>query len=50
MADRVLPVLRLAVLCEDVEEDGSGRPAVLAFPVHTIRFSPERNASTARPC
>ena len=37
---RVLPVLRLAVLCEEVEEDGSGRPAILAFPVHTIRFPP----------
>jgi hypothetical protein len=32
--------LRLAVLCEDVELDGSGRPANLAFPVHTIRFPP----------
>jgi hypothetical protein len=38
--ERKLPVLRLAVLCEDVEEDGSGRPAILAFPVHTIQFPP----------
>ena len=37
---RVPPILRLAVLCEDVELDGAGRPALLAFPVHTVRFPP----------
>lgn len=40
MAARVVPTLRLAVLCEDIEFDGSGRPALLAFPVHTLRFPP----------
>jgi hypothetical protein len=35
---RVAPFLRLAILCQEVEEDGSGRPANLAFPVHTLRF------------
>lgn len=39
-AERQLPVLRLAVLCEDVEEDGAGRPFRLVGPVHTLRFSP----------
>jgi hypothetical protein len=38
--ERKLPLLRLAVLCEDVEEDGSERPAILMFPVHTLRFPP----------
>lgn len=37
---RQVPVLRLAVLCEEVVEDGTERPAVLRFPVHTIRFPP----------
>lgn len=36
--ERQLPILRLAVLCEDVEEDGTERPAILRFPVHTLRF------------
>ena len=35
---RLLPILRLAVLCEDVEEDGSGRPYRLVVPVHTVMF------------
>ncbi len=38
--ERKLPTLRLAVLCEDVEEDGTERPAILRFPVHTLRFPP----------
>ncbi|MBP3958548.1 hypothetical protein J8F10_25140 [Gemmata sp. G18] len=37
---RKLPILRLAVLCEDVEEDGTERPAIIRFPVHTLRFPP----------
>ena len=37
---RKLPILRLAVLCEDVEPDGNDRPAILYFPVHTLRFPP----------
>jgi hypothetical protein len=37
---RVPPILRLAVLCEDVEEDGAGRPFRLVVPVHTLRFAP----------
>jgi len=41
MAHRVVPTLRLAVLCEDVEFDGNGRPALFAFPVHTMQFPPE---------
>lgn len=40
MAGGMLPVLRLAVLCEEVEEDGEGRPYRLTVPVHTIRFPP----------
>jgi hypothetical protein len=39
--DGEIPVLRLAVLCEDVEEDGNGRPYRLTVPVHTIRFPPD---------
>lgn len=38
--ERRLPLLRSAVLCEEVDEDGSGRPAILRFPVHTLRFPP----------
>ncbi len=45
---RVLPRLRLAVLCEDVEEDGTERPAILRFPVHTIRF-PANTEKNYRP-
>lgn len=37
---RVAPYLRHATLCQEIEEDGSGRPAKLAFPVHTLRFPP----------
>jgi hypothetical protein len=40
MTDRVLPLLRLAVLCEDVEEDAEGRPFRLVVPVHTLSFAP----------
>ena len=38
MAERVLPVLRLAVLCESIEEDADGRPYRLVVPVHTLRW------------
>jgi hypothetical protein len=37
------------MLCEDVDEDGSGRPAILAFPVHTIRFPPGVSANYRPP-
>lgn len=40
MADRVPPTLRLAVLCEGVEDDADGRPYRLVVPVHTLRFAP----------
>lgn len=32
------PLVRLAVLCEDVDESADGRPAILRFPVHTLQF------------
>lgn len=38
--ERILPTLRLAVLCQDVEDDGGGRPFRLVNPVHTLRFGP----------
>lgn len=37
---RQLPILRLAVLCQEVEEDGGGRPFALVGPIHTLRFPP----------
>jgi hypothetical protein len=45
----MLPVLRLAVLCEDVDHDGNERPAILAFPVHAIRFPPGVSANYRPP-
>ncbi len=38
MNDRVVPVLRLAVLCETAEEDADDRPFRLDGPVHTLRW------------
>lgn len=40
MANRVPPVLRLAVLCEGISTDADGRPYDLFVPVHTLRFPP----------
>jgi hypothetical protein len=48
MADRVLPILRLAVLCEDVDDAGTERPVVLKFPVHTLYF-PDGVSQNFRP-
>lgn len=41
MSERVVPVLRLAVLCEDVVYDGEGEPFALEVPTHTLRLSRE---------
>jgi hypothetical protein len=38
MSDRVVPVLRLAVLCEDVVNDADGQPFALNVPVHTLAW------------
>ena len=37
MAEKVLPILRLAVLCERMESDRDGRPFCFV-PIHTIQF------------
>jgi hypothetical protein len=37
---RVPPILRLAVLCEDVVFDADGHPFSLNVPVHTVQFPP----------
>jgi hypothetical protein len=42
MSNRVVPFLRLAVLCQDVEFDGNGLPFKLVEPLHTIRLAPDR--------
>jgi len=39
MPSRVIPILRLAVLCESIELDKEGRP-FFCVPVHTIQFPP----------
>lgn len=39
MSNRVLPILRLAVLCEQVGADDEDRP-YFCVPVHTIQFPP----------
>ncbi len=38
MNGHVVPVLRLAVLCQSIEVDADGRPFALEHPVHTIRW------------
>jgi hypothetical protein len=38
MSERVVPVLRLGVLCEDVVYDGDGQPFALEVPTHTLRL------------
>jgi hypothetical protein len=38
MSDRVVPVLRLAVLCQSIEADGDDRPFALEGPIHTLRW------------
>lgn len=38
MSDRVMPVLRLAVLCQGIVEDSDDRPFALEVPVHTLRW------------
>lgn len=49
MASRVPPVLRLAVLCEDIGADDEGRPYNLFVPVHTVWFSPGSAGSYTPP-
>lgn len=39
MSNRVLPILRLAVMCERIEPDDQQRPFCFV-PVHTIQFPP----------
>jgi hypothetical protein len=38
MGERIIPVLRLAVLCEGIAEDSDDRPFALEVPVHTLRW------------
>ena len=40
MANRVMPFLRLAVLCHNIERDELQRPVALIDPLHTITLSP----------
>jgi hypothetical protein len=49
MSERVVPVLRLAVLCEDVVYDGEGEPFALEVPVHTIRLAPDADGRIRPP-
>ena len=48
MAARVVPTLRLAVLCEEVVYDRDGNPFGLNVPVHTVAL-PDGSAGPYRP-
>lgn len=41
MSNRVLPFLRTAILCQDIEFDGNGYPFKLVEPLHTLVLRPE---------
>jgi hypothetical protein len=48
MSRPVAPVLRLAVLCQSIEEDREGRPFALEVLIHTLRW-PQGHTGAYRP-
>jgi hypothetical protein len=48
MSALVVPVLRLAVLCQSIEEDRDDRPFALEVPIHTL-YWPDGHTGAYRP-
>jgi hypothetical protein len=42
VSTRVLPFLRTAILCQDIEFDGNSYPFKLVEPLHTLILAPEK--------